>query len=87
MNTHSKLERSAAQTGGSGSDRLEIARAAFGDMVCVSEPFPARPPLWIEPVDPMIRRDLRAAVAWMADRKDAIEDALLAFGGIVWPTG
>lgn len=84
MNTHSKLERSAGQTGGSGSDRLEIARAAFGDMVRLSEPFPDRPPLWIEPVDPMIRRDLRAAVAWMADRKDAIEDALLVFGGIVW---
>lgn len=84
MNTHTKLAGSAPQLERAGSDRLERARAAFGETVRLAEPYPGRPPLWIEPADPALRTDLAAASRWMADRKAAIEDALLDFGGIVW---
>ncbi len=84
MNTHSTVAGSVARNEGAGSDRLDAARGAFGDLVRLSEPFPGRPPLWIEPADPVLRKDIAAATAWMAEKKAAIEDALLVFGGIVW---
>lgn len=84
MNTHSKVAGSARPTEEAGSDRLERARAAFGETVHLSEPFSGRPPLWIEPADPALRKDSLAVAGWMAEKKAAIEDALLAFGGIVW---
>jgi alpha-ketoglutarate-dependent taurine dioxygenase len=65
-------------------DRLAKARADFGDRVVVSEPFPGRPPLWIEPVDPALGEDAAAAARWMADHHAAIEAALLTFGAVLW---
>jgi len=84
MNTHSQIPGSVPQMEGAGSDRLASARTRFGDKVRLSEPFPGRPPLWIEPADPLLRKDIAAAARWMAESKAAIEDALLTFGGIVW---
>ena len=64
--------------------RLIGCRALFGSDVALSQPFPGRPPLWIEPVDPALRRDIGAAVRWMDSHHADIEDALIAFGAIVW---
>jgi alpha-ketoglutarate-dependent taurine dioxygenase len=66
------------------SERLADARARFGSRVVVSEPFPGRPPLWIEPADAALRTDLDAAVAWMTEHHAAIEEALLTFGAVLW---
>jgi hypothetical protein len=66
------------------SDRLKAARQAFGERVTVSEPFAGRPPLWIEPADEAPRTDIAQATAWMGEHRQAIEDALLTFGGVVW---
>jgi alpha-ketoglutarate-dependent taurine dioxygenase len=84
MNTHSQIATKAPQPGGSSSARLETVRAAFGESVRLTEPFPGRPPLWIEPADPALRKDIAAAARWMAETKAVLEDALLTFGGIVW---
>ncbi len=79
MNTHSRIAAPIDQ-----ADRLETAQAAFGDTVRLSEPFPGRPPLWIEPIDPTLSRHIGAAAQWMIDHRPAIEQALLVFGAIVW---
>jgi hypothetical protein len=84
MNTHINIAGSVRQSATAGSARLEQARAAFGAEVALNEPFPGRPPLWIEPADPLLGKDNAAAARWIADHKSAIEDALLVFGGIVW---
>ncbi len=67
-----------------GSDRLAQARALFSGPVQISEPFPGSPPLWIEPADQTLRIDMNAVVIWMANNHDAIEQALLLFGALVW---
>jgi alpha-ketoglutarate-dependent taurine dioxygenase len=64
--------------------RLQRARRHFDDRVELSEPFPGKPPLWIEPVERVLRSDTGAAVAWVAEHKEAIEDALMTFGAVVW---
>jgi len=64
--------------------RLAGAQAQFGPGVTLSEPFPGRPPLWIEPADDTLGADLGAAVRWMAEHHGAVEEALLTFGAIVW---
>lgn len=66
------------------SARLRAAQGAFGDAVVLSEPFAGSPPLWIEPVEAALRKDIDAAVRWMGEHKAAIEAALLEFGAIVW---
>ena len=66
------------------SRRLAEARARFDDRVTLSEPFPGRPPLWIEPADARLGADLGAAARWMADHHKAIEEALLTFGAVLW---
>ena len=66
------------------SGRLESARQQFGARVRLSEPFPGNPPLWIEPVDADLRNDPAAAGRWMSGHHEAIEQALLGFGAIVW---
>jgi alpha-ketoglutarate-dependent taurine dioxygenase len=66
------------------SARLRAAQAALGEAVRVSEPFPGRPPLWIEPLTPALREDIAAAAAWIVDRRAAIEQALLEFGAVLW---
>src|SRR5262245_49867030 len=66
------------------SSRLAVARDAFDDAARLSEPFPGQPPLWIEPVDERLGRDIYAADRWMADNHAAVEQALLSFGAIVW---
>jgi len=72
--------RSASPAG----SRLECARAAFGDSVLLTEPFAGRPPLWIEPRDALLTRDIGAAANWMAAHRAPIEDALLSFGAVLW---
>jgi len=67
-----------------GARQLDEARAAFGDAVKVTEPFIGQPPLWIEPTDRILREDINAAARWMIDHRDAIEQALLTFGAILW---
>jgi len=52
--------------------------------VRLSEPFPGAPPLWIEPQGDSLAKDMDALVRWMADNHQAIEQALLSFGAIVW---
>jgi alpha-ketoglutarate-dependent taurine dioxygenase len=66
------------------SQRLEAARAAFTGPVRLSEPFPGSPPLWIEPQGDALASDMDAVTRWMADNHQAIEQALLTFGAIVW---
>ncbi len=66
------------------SGRLARASKLFSGHVRFSEPFPGSPPLWIEPADDKLRTDMGAVTAWMADNHDAIEQALLLFGAIVW---
>ncbi len=66
------------------SARVEAMKARFGDRVTLSEPFPGRPPLWIEPVDPVLRTDSAAAARWTIDHHAAIEAALLDFGAVFW---
>lgn len=78
------MDGNAADTRGSASQRLESAQKAFGDRVKVSQPFPGKPPLWVEPVDANLRSDITQAATWMDAHHDAIEDALLNFGGILW---
>src|SRR5580700_5187092 len=68
----------------SGDSRLERARSAFGDAVNLTEPFPGRPPLWIEPRDRHLTQDIDAATAWMVEHRAAIEGALLSFGAVLW---
>jgi alpha-ketoglutarate-dependent taurine dioxygenase len=65
------------------SERLAVARAAFGPEVRVSEPYLGRPPLWIEPEAAGLASDNAAAAAWMAQNKDAVDAALLSFGAVV----
>lgn len=66
------------------SQRLEAARAAFTGPVRLSEPFPGSPPLWIEPDGDALASDMDAVTRWMAENHEAIEQALLSFGAIVW---
>lgn len=66
------------------SPRLTAAAALFGGDVRLSEPFPGRPPLWIEPADPALATDPAAAAAWVARNRSGIEQALLAFGAVMW---
>lgn len=66
------------------SSRLATARDAFDEAVRLSEPYPQQPPLWIESVDARLSHDIAAADRWMSDNHAAIEQALLAFGAIVW---
>jgi alpha-ketoglutarate-dependent taurine dioxygenase len=58
--------------------------ARFGPQVVVSEPFAGRPPLWVEPADPALRTDPAAGAAWMARHREAVEEALLRFGAVLW---
>ena len=74
----------ATQTDIKASDRLTRAAELLSGPVHLSEPFPGSPPLWIEPADDILRTDMDAVTAWMADNHDAIEQALLLFGAIVW---
>src|SRR5580693_9895468 len=75
---------SAKRPAPSGDSRLERARSAFGDAVTLTEPFPGRPPLWIEPRDPLLAQNVEAATAWMVEHRAAIEGALLSFGAVLW---
>jgi hypothetical protein len=84
MNSISPIDGAGETAEAVGSDRLEATRSAFGEAVRLSEPFPGKPPLWIEPADPALRKDIVAAARWVAASKPAIEQALLLFGGIVW---
>ena len=76
--------KSAQRSALSGDSRLERARTAFGDAVIRTEPFPGRPPLWIEPCDRPLAQDIEAATGWMVEHRASIEDALLSFGAILW---
>jgi alpha-ketoglutarate-dependent taurine dioxygenase len=73
-----------AETIEKGSARLEQARTLFGSDVRLSEPFPGRPPLWIEPAEPALAQDIDAATAWVANNREAIEAALVTFGAVFW---
>jgi alpha-ketoglutarate-dependent taurine dioxygenase len=66
------------------SSRLDRARADFGDEVVLSEPYPGRPPLWIEPATAALREDPAAVARWVHDHHDLIEAALLDFGAVMW---
>jgi alpha-ketoglutarate-dependent taurine dioxygenase len=66
------------------SDRLAKANSLFSGGVRLSEPFPGSPPLWIEPADNALITDIEAVAEWMTDNHDAIEQALLLFGAVVW---
>lgn len=66
------------------SPRLAQMRDIFTGAVRLSEPFPGSPPLWIEPADDELRTDIDAAARWMAENHDAIEQALLSCGAVVW---
>jgi alpha-ketoglutarate-dependent taurine dioxygenase len=66
------------------ADRLAASQDAFGSEVRVSEPYPGRPPLQLEPANEAMRTDTRALVRWMVDHHDDIEDALLTFGAVLW---
>ena len=66
------------------SGRLYRARKKFGPEVRLSEPFPDKPPLWIEPLNDNLRSDFAAARRWMSGHREVIEQALLNFGAIAW---
>ena len=66
------------------ADRIIGARSQFIGPVRLSEPFVGSPPLQIEPDDDLLARDTGELVRWMSDNHDAIEDALLSFGAILW---
>ncbi len=66
------------------SGRLDRARADFGDEVVLSEPYPGRPPLWIEPGSEALRKEPAAVARWVHDHHDLIEAALLDFGAVMW---
>jgi hypothetical protein len=63
---------SAKRSAPAGDSRLERARSAFGDAVILTEPFPGRPPLWIEPRDRRLARDIDAATSWMVEHRASI---------------
>ena len=66
------------------SERLGMARPQFGPEVRLTEPFPGNPPLLIEPLDDDLRSDFAVARRWMGEHREAIEQALLGFGAIIW---
>ncbi|MBV1917294.1 MAG: TauD/TfdA family dioxygenase [Sphingomonadaceae bacterium] len=66
------------------SRRLEQAQQDFDGPVHLSQPYPGAPPLWIEPTDTKLRTSIEAAAEWMSRNHDAIERALLSFGGVFW---
>ena len=63
---------------------LDRARQAFGGGVCLDRPFAPWPPLWIEPTSEALRTDIAAFSHWMDQHHEAIEQALLTFGALVW---
>jgi alpha-ketoglutarate-dependent taurine dioxygenase len=65
------------------ADRLTAAREWFGDEVRLTEPYPGRPPLWIEPATEALQSDPASVVRWVKDHQDAVEKTLLTFGAVV----
>lgn len=66
------------------SARLARAQRRFGAELRLSEPFAPSPPLWIEPASDEMRGDIGELAGWMGRHHDAIEQALLIFGAVVW---
>ena len=65
------------------ADRLNAAREWFGDEVRLTEPYPGRPPLWIEPATEALQTDPAAVVRWMAAHKEDVEKALITIGAVL----
>ena len=58
------------------SERLDKARKQFGTEVCLTEPFPDNPPLWIEPLKDSLRSDFAIARRWVSDHRGATQFAM-----------
>ncbi len=65
--------------------KLETPRQTFGGSVELT-PYEkgAGLPVFIAPRDPMLKRDIGTALAWMAEHRDAIDALVIAAGGVVF---
>ena len=60
-----------------------VAGGDFGDEVTLSNPYGPLP-LFVEPVDTALAGDINVFQAWLVKHRDALEDALLEHGAVVF---